>query len=570
MAPASHSRAPLYSAWRDRYEVVGKIGSGGFATVYEAVDRQLGGEVALKVVEDRPALSARVVREVEAARSLDHPAIVKLLDFFGDGRRSFLVWELVRGDPLDALADELGERDMVAAAAELCDALAYAHSRGIVHRDIKPENVMIDEDGAVKVMDFGIARMIDAETLTAEGEMLGTVAYMSPEQAAGRRIGPPTDVYSAGVVLYELLAGENPLRGATAAETIGNVLAGRIPLLEELRPDLPRELTDLVDAAVSPDPLERPTAVEMGEALRAVEDRLGGARFRAQRLLAPFRRLEVVGTRALGAAIAFACLMALCLALPGYPASWILPIAAVAAVAWLAAPPLGLAWTLGAMLFPLFNVSSGVGFAALLGFVPLMMVGRRWPLEVAWAGLAVLLVPVYAVLVAPVGAAAFGRRRGPLTAAWAAAVVFVCLTVSGARGAPFTGFSPRAHLGAQLSAAVSPLTVIARVGAVVLSAPCLLQMAAWAGLAFAFAVLLRLDRLELRLWVWAGAFACLFAGYRLVPRLAWERTAPPHALLLAVAVAAALSLAVVAIAPPLRPRLEGPPAELAEPDGDVW
>ena len=190
---------------------------------------------------DGRALSARIVREVEAAASLDHPNIVALYDWFADGEGSILVWELVRGDSLDELGHELSDGDVVAVGVELLDALAYAHSQGIVHRDVKPQNVMLDDDGHVKVMDFGIAHLMDSDTLTGDGDVIGTIAYMSPEQAAGRRVQPPSDVYSAGMVLYELLAGAHPLRGDTPAETLSNVAGARLPSLATLRPDLPDE-----------------------------------------------------------------------------------------------------------------------------------------------------------------------------------------------------------------------------------------------------------------------------------------------------------------------------------------
>src|SRR5665811_2384121 len=267
MSAAAHSTTPLYTDWRDRYQLVGKIGSGGFADVYEARDLALDEAVALKIVAEGRSMSGRVVREVEAAAALSHPNIVALYDWFGDGERSILVWELVDGDSLDKLAGGLGDGDIAAVGVELLDALACAHGQGIVHRDVKPQNVMLDADGHVKVMDFGIARLMDADTLTRDGDVIGTVAYMSPEQAAGRRVGPPSDVYSAGMVLYELLAGENPLRGHTAAETLSNVAAGRLPSLAALRPDLPQGLVGLIDDACAPRPAERPTAQELSEAL---------------------------------------------------------------------------------------------------------------------------------------------------------------------------------------------------------------------------------------------------------------------------------------------------------------
>jgi eukaryotic-like serine/threonine-protein kinase len=178
---ATQSRAPVVTDWAQRYQVVARIGAGGFAEVYEAIDLRLEREVALKIVDERHGVSARVAREVEAAASLTHPGIVALYDFFTDGRRAYLVWELVRGRSLAELAGGLDDGEATEAVAQVLEALAYAHGQGVVHRDVKPQNVMVDEHGYVKVMDFGIARLMDAETLTSEGDMLGTVAYMSPE-----------------------------------------------------------------------------------------------------------------------------------------------------------------------------------------------------------------------------------------------------------------------------------------------------------------------------------------------------------------------------------------------------
>ena len=261
MSVAAQNPAPYYADWRDRYELVGKIGSGGFAEVFEAYDLTLEEPVALKIVPNGRALSARIVREVEAATALDHPNIVALYDWFGDGEGSILVWELVRGDSLDKLGHQLEDGDVVAIGVELLDALAYAHSQGIIHRDVKPQNVMLDHDGHAKVMDFGIAHLMDSDTLTGDGDVIGTIAYMSPEQAAGRRVQPPSDVYSAGMVLYELLAGAHPLRGDTPAETLSNVAGARLPSLATLRPDLPAELVTLIDAACSARPGRAPDAV---------------------------------------------------------------------------------------------------------------------------------------------------------------------------------------------------------------------------------------------------------------------------------------------------------------------
>jgi hypothetical protein len=411
---SSYDRTPVLTDWRERYEIVGKIGSGGSADVYEALDLESGRDVALKVVDERAAVAGRVVREVEAARALDHPDIVALLDFFSDGRRSFLVWELVRGESLAELAGELRDDEAVLAVAQICEALAYAHARGVVHRDVKPQNVMVDRQGVVKVMDFGIARLADADTLTAEGELLGTVAYMSPEQAAGHRVGPPTDVYSAGLLLYELLTGENPVRGATAGETVGNILAGRIAPLEQVRPDLPRELSDVLAAACSLRAGERPSAAETADALRSLSGQLdGGRRLRPRRLLAPLRRLDVVAQRCLGAVLVASCLAVLLSRLPAYPPGWTLAVALAAALVWLVAPRLGLAFSLGVAAFPLFNVSLSVGLAYLPLAVAVFIVFRRRPLICVWPALALLLTPLAGTLLAVCAAGGGGRRPPP-------------------------------------------------------------------------------------------------------------------------------------------------------------
>ncbi|HMK92153.1 MAG TPA: serine/threonine-protein kinase [Thermoleophilia bacterium] len=546
--PARHTgRAPLYPEWRERYQVVGKIGAGGFADVYEAVDLERDEAVALKVVDERAA-ATRVLREVEAAQTLDHPNIVALLDFFSDGRRSFLVWELVRGQSLAELVGELADDEAVLAAAQLCDALAYAHAHGVVHRDVKPQNVMIDPHGMVKVMDFGIARLADADTLTAEGEMLGTVAYMSPEQAAGKRVAPPSDVYSAGLLLYELLAGENPVRGATAGETVGNILAGRIAPLSQLRPDLPDELTGAVDAACALRAVERPSAVELSEALREVAGRLGGRRLRPQRLLAPLRRLDVAAERGLGAALAAFAVAALVGALPAYPRGWTLPLALAVAVAWLVAPRLGLALSLGLLAFPLLNVSASIGVVylglALVGF----FVFRRRPLFFVWPALAVLLAPVYGTLLAPCAAAVFGRRRGPLVAAWSGFMAYLVLALTAAQRSPFAGYAAPGRVALRLRRAEDPVVVATRLWHLLGGWPCLTQALLWAGLAFALASAVRLDRLEARLWTWAGAFSLFYLLERALPVSLWHLAATPRLLLLNTIVAASASGVALALA----------------------
>ena len=541
MSVAAHSMTPPYTDWRDRYKLVGKIGSGGSADVYEALDVTLDQPVALKIVADGRGMSARVVREVEAAAALDHPNIVALYDWFGDGERSILVWELVDGESLNKLAGELGDGDVAALGVELLDALACAHSQGIIHRDVKPQNVMLNLAGHVKVMDFGIARLIDADTLTGEGDVIGTVAYMSPEQAAGRRVGPPSDVYSAGMVLYELLAGEHPLRGRTPAETLSNVAAGRLPSLGTLRPDLARDLVGLIDDACAPRPGERPTAAAVSAALDELlhSGRLRPRRLlRARRLVRPLKRAGFVAERAAGAGLAALTSGIVLGALPAYPSSWTLPLVAICTAVWAVVPQGGLAFLLGALAFPVFNVSLSLGAAYLACAVALFLLTRTRPIVALWPTLALVLTPVYLTLLAPAAAALLGRVRGPLAAAWAAAGTLIYLLLLRDSRGPFTLFQPPGRLAAEAVAAGDPFSVATRVFGAALAPAGMLQMLLWAGLAVALGFALSQRSLELRLWVWALAFAATFAVYRIVPLAVWGYPVELAPLLLNVVLAA--------------------------------
>ena len=545
MSVAAPNTAPYFADWRDRYELVGKIGSGAFADVYEAYDVTLDEPVALKIVPDGRALSARIVREVEAAAALDHPNIVALYDWFADGEGSILVWELVRGQSLDKLGHELGDGDVVAVGVEMLDALAYAHSQGIIHRDVKPQNVMLGDDGHVKVMDFGIAHLMDSDTLTGDGDVIGTIAYMSPEQAAGRRVQPPTDVYSAGMVLYELLAGAHPLRGDTPAETLSNVAGARLPSLATLRPDLPDDLITLVDAACAPRPAERPTPAYLSDAFDDLlrSGRLQARRLqKARRLVRPLGRAAEVAERAGGAALAAVTSAVVLGALPAYPQSWTLPLVAVSAAVWAVVPEAGLAFLLGSLAFPLFNVSLSAGAAYLAFAVALFLIARARPITALWPAFALVLTPAYLTLLAPAAAALLGRIRGPLTAAWAGAGTVLFLLLTRAQRGPFTLEQPRWPVGRDVAAAGDPLTAAGRVLVHALAAPTLLQAAVWAGLAAALGYALTRRRLEHRLWIWSLSFAAVFAVYRIVPVVVWHYPASLWPLVWSVAVPAAVIL----------------------------
>ena len=499
MPVAAQSPVPYDAHWRDRYQLVGKIGSGAFAEVFEAYDLTLEEPVALKIVPSGRALTARIVREVQAAGALDHPNVVALYDWFSDDEGSVLVWELVRGDSLDQLAERLDDGDVAAVGVELLDALAYAHSQGIIHRDVKPQNVMLGDDGHVKVMDFGIAHLMDADTLTGDGDLIGTIAYMSPEQAQGKRVQPASDVYSAGMVLYELLAGAHPLRGDTPAETYSNVAAARLPSLAELRPDLPEDLITLIDAACAPRPAERPTPAYLSDAL---DDLLQSGRLRsrglqkAQRLIRPLGRVAEVAERAGGAALAAVTSAVVLGSLPAYPQSWTLPLVALSAAIWAVVPEAGLAFLLGSLAFPLFNVSLSVG-GLYLAFAIALFLQR--PCAADHRAVAGVRARPHAGVHDAAGAGGRGVAGPPARPPHGRLGRRRHGRVPAARARPTRAVHPGAAalaMAEEIGAAGDPFAAAGRVLVHVVAGPTLLQAVVWAGLAAALAWALSCRRLE--------------------------------------------------------------------------
>ncbi|HWC07954.1 MAG TPA: serine/threonine-protein kinase [Solirubrobacterales bacterium] len=259
----------------NRFLIERRIGSGGFGVVYEAWDGRLERPVAVKAIEQQGEAGRRVLREAQAAARLNHPGIVTLYELGEEDGNALLVTELVEGSTLARLAGagELSDREIGEIGADLCEALDHAHSRGVVHRDIKPQNVQVTEtDGEhhAKLMDFGIARLADDSALTRTGDVVGTLAYMSPEQAEGRPAGPETDVYSLALTLYECWSGENPHKRGNAAAT-ARAIGSRHRALRRLRPDLPRELCEEIDACLARRPNQRPSLEQLGT---TIEDSL--------------------------------------------------------------------------------------------------------------------------------------------------------------------------------------------------------------------------------------------------------------------------------------------------------
>jgi eukaryotic-like serine/threonine-protein kinase len=285
----------------NRFLIERRIGSGGFGVVYEAWDGRLERNVAVKAIESRGESRRRVMREAQAAARLNHPGIVTLYEMGEEDGNALLVTELVDGETLAELSADgaLSDRQIGEIGADLCEALDHAHARGVVHRDVKPQNVLVgggDGEPRAKLMDFGVARLADAAALTAPGDVVGTLAYMSPEQAEGSAAGPEADVYSLALTLYECWSGENPNRRATPAAT-ARAIGGRHRPLRRLRPDLPRELSETVDAALSRRPSRRPPLEQLGTAIEDALDRLADKPARVSPLLG--MRLAALATAAM-------------------------------------------------------------------------------------------------------------------------------------------------------------------------------------------------------------------------------------------------------------------------------
>lgn len=260
-----------------RYRLVELLGQGGMATIYRATDAQLGREVAVKVLHPQygrdPDFVARFKQEAMAAASLSHPNIVGVYDFGTDADGPYIVMELVDGEDVATLLARNGPlppRQAARLAAEVAHALAAAHARGIVHRDVKPGNILVSSDGRVKVADFGIARAWADARLTLPGVTLGSVHYFSPEQALGEQATAQSDIYSLGIVLYELLTGRRPWEGDNAAAVAMARISAPPPLVSDVRPNVPPVLEAIDRKALSPDPGARyPSAAAMADALEA-------------------------------------------------------------------------------------------------------------------------------------------------------------------------------------------------------------------------------------------------------------------------------------------------------------
>ncbi len=247
-----------------RYRLESRIGSGGMSTVYRAHDETLERFVAIKLMNREVASDSdqleRFRREARAVARLSHPNIVHVIDAGEDDGRPYIVFECIEGETLKERIRRLGRLpipEAVAYSIEIARALGAAHAHHVVHRDVKPQNVLIDQEGTAKVTDFGIARTLEEEGLTADGRVLGTTDYVSPEQALGQYVTGQSDLYSLGVALYEMLTGELPYTGDTQVVVAMKHVREEIPDVRRLRPEVSATLAAVVERATAKDLSER-------------------------------------------------------------------------------------------------------------------------------------------------------------------------------------------------------------------------------------------------------------------------------------------------------------------------
>jgi eukaryotic-like serine/threonine-protein kinase len=247
-----------------RYELEELVGTGGMSSVYRAHDRLLERDVALKILHQSHLADEETIerfrREARSVAQLSHPCIVTVIDRGEDDDRQFIVFEYIAGENLKQVIERRGPlpvREALELAIQVGRALAFAHAAGLVHRDVKPQNVLLNGDDGVKVTDFGIARTLDVEGVTQTGTVLGTSNYIAPEQASGKPVDAQTDVYSLGVVLFELLTGRVPFEGETFVAVAMRHVTEPPPHVLDLRPDVPARVANAVDRALEKDPQER-------------------------------------------------------------------------------------------------------------------------------------------------------------------------------------------------------------------------------------------------------------------------------------------------------------------------
>lgn len=430
-----------------RYRPLRPLGSGGSGSVWLARDEASGLDVALKIIPREGKPAARAEREAATAARLRHPHCQRAFALAHDDRHVYIAYEFVPGQTLRQRmrAGTLDDRQAVEAAAQVLEGLAHAHANGVVHRDVKPSNVLLEDGDAVhaRVSDFGLAQFEEAETLTAQGDVPGTLAYISPERLRGRPATAAADVWAVGVLLWEALAGRHPFLTGSPVEMAKKIEAGAPPLRQS-RPDLPEPLVKLIARALAAEPSRRPSADRLAAELRrAIERPKRPPTQRRPASTSPRPEIRVPDVHRVTAPLLAAAVTGWSTAaLPFYPAGWPLGLAALAGGLTALRPRAGLALALAAPVFPLGNLS--LGLALLYAAVATAWLAFTWrsPREALLPAIGPLLGPISLLALLPmilVTVRSTARR-----AVFAATAVFLAAIVAGIRRSPLplTGESP--------------------------------------------------------------------------------------------------------------------------------
>ena len=535
----------------ERYRVIRKLGTGAFAVVYLADDLQLGRQVAVKIVEHSVDVDDRVLREAQAAAKLSQPNILTVYEMVRESDRTLLFSEYIQGKTLRQRYRErsLGEGEILEVGIQMCRALAHAHKRGVVHRDVKPENIMLTDGDEIdsRLMDFGVAQLEDRASITVTGDLIGTIAYMSPEQAEGRNVDPRTDVYSLALTLYEGFVRRNPSEGKKLRELLLDASRPNIPPLSTIRPDLPQALSDVLRRAMSRDPRKRPDASAFGRLLVEVAEQMPedayathshevaqqgrgraggwcGGRSSTARCGSSMEisRLAFTAQHLVAAGFTLCSLAYLLPRAPFYPQAAVIPLVMVPSFLALVWPFGGGVLALALMAPPIFAYGAGWGVVYLV-LAALTMGLLRWRGK-EWAALLPGAIPF--AVVADLGlallplAGALLRRWGALVGFMSGLVLVVAANLAGWPTVPYTFQPSPGNDLATAEHAGSPAAVLSALGRYFESRPEL----AWQMMVFAvFSLPLYTpfgSSRERRMWGAVTYLSLLFLAFVPLPILA--------------------------------------------------